>query len=96
MNKKITGLVLLIVGVIALIGAGVFVYVLTEFSTALGMLTSTDTAAMSQFGIDVGQMGSIIETVNMVLTIGFVWLITVIITALFSIYAGIKMLFKKR
>lgn len=96
MNRKITGIVLLVIGLIALIGAGVFMYIIIEFSTALGALTSADTTVMSQFGVDTSQMTSIIETINTVIAMGSVWLITVIISALFSMYAGIRMLMRKK
>ena len=96
MNKKIVGLVFFIIGLIALIGAGVFVYIIAEFSTAVGALSTADTEVLGQFGVDASQMTTVLETVQTIITVGSVWLITVILSALFAMYTGIKMLLKKK
>jgi len=95
MNKKILGAILVIIGLIALIGAGVFIYLIAEFSTAMGMLSTADQTIIAQYGIDAGQIGAMVGTLQTIITVGTVWCITVLITSLYAIYAGINMLRKR-
>jgi hypothetical protein len=96
MNKKILGIILVIIGLIALIGAGVLIYVAMEFSTAIGMLSSADPAVISQFGANAEQLATVVGTMQTILIFSFVWCIRVVITALYSIYSGINMVRGKK
>jgi hypothetical protein len=96
MNRKLVGIILVIIGLIALVGAGIFIYVILEFNTAIGMLSTADPAIISQFGVGAEQIGTIVSTIQTILAIGSIWLIIVIVTALYTIYSGINLIKKRK
>ncbi|MEM7819436.1 MAG: hypothetical protein QXD48_01250 [Candidatus Aenigmatarchaeota archaeon] len=95
MDKKIVGIVFILIGLIALVGSGIFAWVLIEFSNTVSILTSADASTLSQYGIDMNQIQNIIQTVSTILVLGFLWIITVILSSLYMIKSGIQK-FKKK
>lgn len=90
--KKI-GIVYIIVGVIAIIGAVIAAYVVFSLSEALSIINS---ASELPPGPDVAQLQSYASTLNTLILAGWVWIISVLLSGLVSVYFGVLNLRSKK
>ncbi len=89
------GILYIIIGVIALLGALVAGYVNFTIGEALGLIQTTDASAVPA-GLDIATMQESARTLSTVLAITWVWIIAVIISSVISIRTGLKMLKGKK
>ena len=87
LTKKIIGVALVILAIISLVGAVFAVRMLIEFGAAFDALQAN--TELDSLGLGVGEIA---ETFMFVVTMGYVWIIAVIIITLMTFYFGIQML----
>lgn len=86
-TKKIIGIALVILGIISLVGAIFAVTILAEFGTALGSIEQSP--ELNELGLGVAEIA---QTFMFIITLGWIWLIVVIIITLITLYFGIQMI----
>jgi beta-lactamase regulating signal transducer with metallopeptidase domain len=95
MTNKLVWAVVVIIGIIALIGAVVFGWFISQFGSSMSGLSSVDAATAAQYGLEVNQVQQVANQINTILTISYFWLVMAIITSLYAIYSGINEFRKK-
>ena len=89
-----TGIVYVIIGIVALIGAAVAAYLIVTMVSALSIITSADA---SQFpGTDIATLQESVAYLNMLIILGSVWVLSVFLSGIISIHTGIRSLRKPK
>ena len=92
---KPIGIVYVIVGVIAVIGAIVAGFIAFTLGQALNIIGSADASQLPP-GTDAATLQQSAASLDTMLALGWVWIATVIISGLVSAYYGLRLLKSKK
>lgn len=85
--KKI-GIAYMVIGVVALVGAAVAAFVLINLYGALGAINSADPSQLPA-GTDIATLRDTVQSLNMLITLGSVWILSVVLAGIICIRSGI-------
>ncbi|MFA4820447.1 MAG: hypothetical protein WC613_05845 [Candidatus Aenigmatarchaeota archaeon] len=89
------GIVYIIAGTVAILGALIMAYVLITVSQAIGLVSSA-TPADIPAGTDIASFKDAMGLVGTATLLGWVWIVSVILSGIFSVLSGVKMLKNKK
>ncbi len=92
---KPIGIVYIIIGVVAILGALVAAFVVFTLSDALSLL-NTATPADLPPGTDITALQESTRSLSTLITLGWVWIISVLLAGIISIYFGVLNLRSKK
>jgi len=92
---KSMGIVYIIAGTVAILGALIMAYVLITVSQAIGLVSSA-TPADIPAGTDIASFKDAMGLVGTATLLGWVWIVSVILSGIFSVLSGVKMLKNKK
>lgn len=93
--KKLFGAIVVVLGLIALLGSALFFFIIAQFGSSMGALSSVDATTAAQYGLEVSQVQEVANQINMIITMSYVWILAVIVTSLYTIWSGINEIRKK-
>ena len=92
---KSMGIVYIIAGTVAILGALIMAYVIIMVSQAIGLINSANPADVPP-GTDLETMKASMSFLGTVILLGWVWIVSVILSGVFSVLSGVKMLKNKK
>lgn len=92
MDNRYTGIVFVVFGIIALVGSIVFMFVLLVVGQGLDAIRNADPEFISQTGADPASLQSFYQQTGQVMTVGWAWAVSVVISSLASVYSGVRKL----
>ena len=92
---KPIGIAYIIVGAIAVIGAAAAGFIALTLGQALGVINSADVSQLPP-GTDAAALQQSAASLNFVLTLSWVWIVTVVISGIVSMYYGLRLLRSKK
>ena len=92
---KSMGIVYIIAGIVAILGALIMVYFLITFSQAIGMINSA-TPSDIPAGTDIESLKGAMDLVGTVILLGWEWTVAIILSGVFSVMTGVKVLKSKK
>ncbi len=92
---KPIGIVYIIVGAIAVLGAMAAGFIALTLGQALGIINNADPSQLPP-GTDAAALQQSAASLSLMLTLGWIWIVTVVISGAVSIYYGLKLLKSKK
>ena len=91
---KINGIVYIVVGIIAVIGAVAAGYLLMTLGQALSVINSANPSEIPP-GTDLAALQASAQSLGTMIMLGWVWVICVLLSGIFSVRLGVNTLRKK-
>ncbi len=92
---KPAGIVYMAIGIIAIIGALGAAFVIFTLSDALNVINSADTTQLPP-NIDPSTLQDSVRSLSLLITIGWAWIICVLLSGVISVYFGLATLRSKK
>ena len=92
---KSMGIVYIIAGIVAILGALIMSYILIMVSQAIGLVNSA-TPADIPAGTDIASFKDAMGLVGTAILLGWVWIISVVLSGIFSVLSGVRALKSKK
>ena len=92
MDNRYAGIVFVVFGIIALIGSVIFMFVLLVVGQGLDAIRNADPEFISQTGADPASLQSFYQQTGQIMSIGWVWAVSVVVSSLASVYSCVKRL----
>lgn len=92
---KPIGIVYIIVGALAVLGALAAGFIALTLGQALSVINGADTSQLPP-GTDAAALQQSAASLGFLLTLGWIWIVTVVISGAVSVYYGLKLLRSKK
>ena len=92
---KSMGIVYIIAGIVAILGALIMSYILIMVSQAIGFVSSA-TPADIPTGTDMASFKDAMGLVGTAILLGWFWIVSIVLSGVFSVMAGVKALKSKK
>ena len=91
---KVLGIIFIILGAIAVIGAIAYFVALTALGQVIGM-AAIDPSIAQQAGVDAQGFSDVISLLSTLLTLAWLWGIAVLVSGVASVWFGLRIIRKK-
>lgn len=91
---KINAIVYVILGIIAVIGAAFCAYLLFMLGDAINLISSADAASLP--GTDIAGLQENVRMLGTIITVGWIWVISVLACGALTIKSGVDALKRKK
>lgn len=92
---KVNGIVYIVAGIVAILGALIMTFVIIMVSQAVGLINSANPADVPP-GTDLETMKASMSFLGTAILLGWVWIVSIILSGIFSVLSGVKMLKGKK